>query len=123
MSKKDGTHFLDEEGREIMDPTPIAPPVGYKRQPSMVEIVRDMIKSERLRLEAEHAGMESFEEADDFEVDDYDPSSPYEEHFEPTPLPELRKKVAAAKSKAAAQKANPPPPRTPPAPSPEPAVE
>lgn len=76
---------LNAAGAEILDPVPMAPPVGYKKSRSMVEVVRDMLKSERLALEAAHAGVESFEEADDFEVgDDFDPTSPYENDFEPT---------------------------------------
>lgn len=77
---------FDPEGRELMDPTPIAPPIGYKKSPSIAEQIRNMVRSERLRQEAESQGYESFEEADDFEVgDDFDPKSPYEEVFEPLP--------------------------------------
>lgn len=75
----------DEQGRELMDPTPIAPPIGYKKSPSISEQIRTMIRSEHLRREAEEAGYETFEEADDFEVGDFDPKSPYEEIFEPLP--------------------------------------
>lgn len=78
--------MLNDHGHEIPDPTPMAPPVGFKPQPSMVEIVRAQIAGERLRQEAEAAGLETFEEADDFDVqDDFDPSSPYEEMFDPAP--------------------------------------
>lgn len=81
--------YLDEHGRELPDPTPIAPPVGFRRQPSLAEQIRAMVRSERLRQEAEAQGFETFEEADDFEVgDDYDPTSPYEEVFDPHPNPE-----------------------------------
>jgi hypothetical protein len=84
LLRKDSFCHHDEHGREIMDPTPVAPPVGYKKQPSMVEIVRDMVRSERLKQEAESAGFESFEEADDFDTgEDLDPYSPYEDEFEP----------------------------------------
>lgn len=63
---------------------PIAPPLGYIKQPSITERIRDMVRSEHLRLAAESAGAETFEEANDFDVgDDYDPSSPYEEVFDP----------------------------------------
>lgn len=79
--------YLDEHGHERPDPTPVAPPVGHNRQPSLAEQIRSMVVSERLKQEAAAAGAETFEEADDFEVgDDYDPTSPYEEVFEP-PLP------------------------------------
>lgn len=81
------TH-LDKFGREIPDPIPMQPPVGYKRTPPLRDQIREMVRSERLRLEAEAAGAETFEEADDFDVDDdLDPYSPFEEVFEGLPLP------------------------------------
>lgn len=77
---------LTDSGREIPDPVPLAPPVGYRPQPSMVDIIRQQIRSAQLAQEAEAAGLETFEEADDFDVDDdFDPSSPYEEIFDPAP--------------------------------------
>lgn len=80
---------LNEKGQEIPDPTPMAPPVGFKRQPSLSEQIRQMILSEKLRQEAEEMGYETFEEADDFDVDDdFDPSTPYEEVFDPVPVQE-----------------------------------
>lgn len=78
--------MLDDNGHEILDPTPMAPPVGFKPQPSMVEIVRQQIASDRLAQEAEELGLETFDEANDFDVDDdFDPSTPYEEMFDPPP--------------------------------------
>ena len=38
-----GELIQDERGAEVLDPTPIAPPVGYKRQPSMVEHIAAMV--------------------------------------------------------------------------------
>lgn len=77
---------LDAHGREIPDPTPMAPPVGYNRQPSLSEQIRAMVRSERLAQEVAAAGYETFEEADDFDVgDDFEPSSPYEGNFDPIP--------------------------------------
>lgn len=75
-------------GEEIVDGTPVEPPLGYKRQPTMVEHLREMVRSELLRREVEAMGAESFEEADDFDVDDeVDISSGYEfeDVFEPPP--------------------------------------
>lgn len=75
---------LDQEGREILDTTPIAPPVGFMEQPSMFDIVREMVRSERFKAQMEAEGLETFEEADDFDVDDdFDPSTPYENDFDP----------------------------------------
>lgn len=93
---------LDAEGREILDTTPIAPPIGFHQQPSMFEYVREMVRSERLKAELEAQGLESFEEADDFDVDDdFDPTTPYENDFDP-PAKELAqagKEVVASKAK------------------------
>lgn len=90
---------LDEDGKELLDGTPMAPPIGYRKQPSLSDQIRAMVRSEKLRLEVESAGAESFEEADDFDVgDDYDPRSPYEEVFDPTPIEELKRRQAAAKA-------------------------
>ena len=75
---------------EIPDPVPMEPPLGYRRQPSLMEQVREMVRSEQLRREVESAGMETFEESEDFDVEDYDPRSPWEENFDP--VEELRER-------------------------------
>lgn len=68
---------------ETVDPTPIAPPIGYKKQPTIWEQQRAMIRSE-LSRQAEAQGFETFEESDDFDIgDDFDPHTPYEADFEP----------------------------------------
>lgn len=120
-----GDIFLDEFGREIPDPIPMAPPVGYKRAPTMVEIIRQQIQGQQLADEARKMGKESWEEADDFNVgDDYDPSSPWEEQFDPVgyaPGALQRHEAAfqaaqALKAQTAAQAAPVPPSGTPSAP-------
>lgn len=101
--------YLDENGGEINDPVPSEPPVGYQVAPSMFEQVQAMVRSERLRQEAEEAGFESFEEADDFEIgDDYDPETPYENDFDP-PIGEL---VQAGQAEIARKEAENSPPVT-----------
>lgn len=75
-----------EDGSEHPDPVPLAPPIGYVEQPNLWEQMRAMIRSEQLKQLAEAAGAETFEEADDFDVEDeIEPNSPYEmeEIFEP----------------------------------------
>lgn len=77
------------EGSEILDTTPIEPPLGYLKQPSMVEHIRALIQSEKLKQEAAEQGDESFDEADDFDVeDDVEPISEFEmeRYFEPHPV-------------------------------------
>lgn len=84
---------LDEKGREKVDGVPLAPPIGYRKEVSQTERIRNMIRSEHLRMAAELAGKETFEEADDFDVgDDLDPSSPYEVIFDPVDI-EARKRL------------------------------
>lgn len=78
--------FHDSHGREIPDPMPLAPPIGYKRQPTLAEQIKSMVRSEQLAREAASQGYETFDEADDFDVEDgFDPQSPYEENFDPPP--------------------------------------
>lgn len=68
---------LNDRGQLVPDPIPMAPPIGYKAQPSMVEIIRAQVL--QVSKEAARQGLETEEEADDFDVgDDVEPSSPYE---------------------------------------------
>lgn len=79
---------LFKDGLEYPDPTPVAPPIGFIKQPTLAETMRAMILGEALKRHARESGAETFEEADDFDVgDDFDPTSPYEEVFEPQPQP------------------------------------
>lgn len=76
---------MNYDGAEVCSSVPIAPPIGYERKPSMVEYIRDMVRTE-LSRSAGNSGMETFEEADDFDVDDDPfPASTFEmeETFEP----------------------------------------
>lgn len=89
---------LDKEGREILDATPIAPPVGWTNEPNMFDYVRELVRSAQLAKEAEEAGMETFEESEDFDVDDdFDPSTPYENDFDPD-VREMQEAVAEHKA-------------------------
>lgn len=88
--------WLDEFGHEMVSAVPMAPPVGFIQQPSIMENVRAMVRSELLRHAAEAEGFESFEEADDFSVEDdaVDPHTPYEAVFDPV-LPQAAPVVNA----------------------------
>lgn len=70
--------MLDEHGREVPDPMPVAIPVQFQVPESLEDRIKRIIHSQ-LSVEADAAGFETFEEADDFDVgDDYDPRSPHE---------------------------------------------
>lgn len=90
-----------ENGEENPDPTPMQPPVGFKRQPSMVEHIRAMVQSELLRREARAADAETFEEADDFDLPDGDvePWSRYEAEDDEPSVADLRARLAAAEAR------------------------
>lgn len=75
---------LNSAGAEILDPTPIAPPVGFKKQPSMFDIQRDMLH-QAMRELAEAQGKETLEESLDFDIgDDIDPESEWETSLDGT---------------------------------------
>ncbi|AXH77660.1 MAG: hypothetical protein [Microviridae sp.] len=59
-----------KNGKFYPDPTPVAIPLKYTRQSSYNETIRDMIRSEQLNRDLHAAGVETFEEANDFNVGD-----------------------------------------------------
>jgi hypothetical protein len=68
----------DDYGRELPDPTPVSVPAGFARPIALHEQIKRLIRTEMSR-QAVTEEKESFEEADDFDVDeDGDPLSPYE---------------------------------------------
>lgn len=82
--------YLDAYGREVVDPTPMAPPIGYVRAPSIAEQIRAAIQT--ASHEAGQRGAETIDEANDFEPDDED--DPYsqwenEDEFELDPAMEM----------------------------------
>lgn len=66
-------------GEEIPDTTPIEIPLKFSRPPSLQESIKAMVRRELSDAAAAH-GDESFEEADDFDMDDSEglPPSNYE---------------------------------------------
>lgn len=76
---------FDEFGRELPDPTPMEVPVSYCQGPTLKETIQRMMHHEMLRQRADAEGFDSFEEGDDFEIEDdpLDPHTPYEAYFDP----------------------------------------
>lgn len=91
VDKKSGQVFDDrlatynERGEELLDPRPMALPVGFKHPKTLQERMRELLRSEEIRRFLDAKGEETFEEADDFDVGEEDPlkSTPYEDDFEP----------------------------------------
>lgn len=69
---------FDKDGRQVCDPTPVEVPLNVKRPPTMEEMIQRQVRVELSRA-MDAQGFETFEEADDFEIDeDPDPLSGYE---------------------------------------------
>lgn len=107
---------IGKDGVEYLDPTPMAPPIGYKPEDPLRVKIREMIQSEALRFYADQEGHDTFEEADDFEVPDDDDefdtaNAPYEQHFDPLPPGELSRLRQAEYVKQRESELNPDPRR------------
>lgn len=87
---------LNEQGQLVPDPVPMAPPIGYRPQPDMMDMIRQQVRL--ASMEAERAGLETEDEADDFDVgDDPEIKSPYELDAESeVPIKVLRARAEAA---------------------------
>lgn len=97
------SRYLDLHGRELPNPTPLAPPVGYKKQPTIAEQMRAMIR--QASFEARQMGAETEEEANDFDVgEDFDPTTPYEHDFEMDPALEAMLALSSKPPRAPAAK-------------------
>lgn len=98
---------LRADGKEMPDPVPMAPPVGYSPPPDIMQLIHSMIRNEEFRKSLAANEVETFEESDDFEFDDDDEfgETEYEKVFYPSQVAEPQKP------------APPPSPVVPPAPS------
>lgn len=79
------TPAMNNKGQELPDPVPMAPPVGYMQTPDLKDIIRDMLRHEKLNAELRAHGIETFDESEDFEIEDdaADPQTEYEAEFDP----------------------------------------
>lgn len=75
---------LNDAGQETLDPRPVEIPAGFKRPETTTEIMQRLIRT-TLSEQASERGEETFEEANDFEVEDetFEPGTPYEAVFDP----------------------------------------
>lgn len=81
------TPYINELGQEVLSDVAMELPAGLCRPPSLIEQMRMMVRQEFSRHAAAQ-GFESFEESDDFNVEDewdLEPTSAYEDEavFEP----------------------------------------
>lgn len=60
----------NERNEEVLDTTPVEMPIGYERPESLASMIARMINSTELQRAAQKQGLETFEESDDFDMDD-----------------------------------------------------
>lgn len=103
---------LDELGREVPDQTPIAFPVGFTRHEPLHVRIRRMVELYHQEM-SDKDDYESFDDADDFDVEDGVPSyedspSAYEQDFMPRePLATKREQGTPAPVQVEPPKADP----------------
>nr|QJB18933.1 MAG: hypothetical protein [Microvirus sp.] len=95
---------LTPDGNLVPDSVPIAPPIGYIKQPSLAELMRNMVLSTNLQNDLAAAGHETEEEANDFDIgDESDPLySGYENDLD-HPVSTALAEIDALQSRAVAQ--------------------
>lgn len=83
---------FDAKGRLIPDKTPVAIPVGFGKPESLQSMITRLVRLESSRAAATGKA-ETFEEADDFDVNDdtVDPVSPYQMNQMQEDMPNMGK--------------------------------
>lgn len=78
-----GMSYLDKHGREIPSGVPVEVPIRFRTPQSTREVVADLVRRE-LSQRAQDEGFETWEEADDFDIEDdpVDPRTEYERVFD-----------------------------------------
>lgn len=83
--KRTGRSFIAPDGSEHPDPNPMELPIGFERPESIQDLIKRLVTDRVIQKELDDAGLETFDEADDFDVEDeYHVDSPYEEQFDPS---------------------------------------
>jgi len=86
----DKRNRFDENGHEVLNPTPMQPPLGYRPQLSLAEQIRQQVRQLKSLDDTEP---ETEDEADDFEIeDDPQPQSRWENDMIPS-IKETRKRA------------------------------
>lgn len=93
----DKENRFSEDNKEILNPTPMQPPLGYKPGLSLAEQIRQQVRTLKGLEDMEP---ETEEEADDFEIeDDPAPQSRWENDMIPS-IKEARKRLRALEERA-----------------------
>lgn len=89
----DGKSVMLDDGRELPNPIPIAPPIGFRAEPSIIDLINQQIANRAILLAGE-LEVDSPEDMEDFDLDDEppEPRSVYE--LMPEEYPDLDKHIA-----------------------------
>lgn len=88
----DKANRFSEDNKEILNPTPVQPPIGYKPTLSLAEQIRQQVRAYK---HVEDTEPETEEEADDFDIiDDPQPESRWENDMIPS-IKESRARLRA----------------------------
>ncbi|UDN67565.1 hypothetical protein [robinz microvirus RP_45] len=94
----DKNNRFSDDNKEILNPTPMQPPLGYKAAPSLVEQIRQQVRQFKHLDDNEP---ETEEDADDFEIDD-DPQP--ESRWENDMIPSIKETRARLRALVAEEK-------------------
>lgn len=83
MDSRNRLSAYNDKGEEIPDSRPTEIAINFKAPPALSDRIDQLVRNSLIQQELHNAGMETFAEADDFDMEDLDPSSPYEESFDP----------------------------------------
>lgn len=94
--ERKGLHH-NERGEELLDPTPVRARIPLQAHERLEVKIARMLNSAKIREEFMRSGIETFEEADDFDVgEDMDPETPYERDFDHATITAVDKGVTRA---------------------------
>lgn len=83
MDSRNKLSGYNDRGEEIPDPRPTQLAIDFKAPPLLNDQIDRLVHNSMMQRDLDKAGLETFQEADDFEMDDLDPTAPYEESFDP----------------------------------------
>ncbi|QCQ85085.1 hypothetical protein [Blackfly microvirus SF02] len=78
---------IGKDGKEYPDPQPMSPPIGLKPPEDLMTTIRRIVRHEAFIKAADELGVDTFEEAGDYEIENdhewTDELTPYEAVFYP----------------------------------------
>lgn len=81
------------DGLETPDPTPIEVPAGLHRPLTLAEQLARFTASSEAKEQLARLGADTFDEADDLDVDEEGPRSPYEKDFLGSEMPHVQTRL------------------------------